>query len=133
MNEASGYAVFLFPQAMEALGDAIKPYLVEGPGGAHVLCSEIDTAGSLIEMTLDGATSDGQHVNLELMVPTSMVRMIVSARGEGSFGFGPRVAPALMSTLPPVAGNAPPADAAPQALPEAEEAKATPTETPEKP
>ena len=133
MNEASGYAVFLFPQAMEALGDAIKPYLVEGPGGAHVLCTEIDTGGSLIEMTLNGATNDGQHVNLELMVPTSMVRMIVSARGEGSFGFGPRVAPALMSTLPPVAGNAPPADAAPRALPEAEEAKATPTETPEKP
>lgn len=133
MNEASGYAVFLFPQAMEALGDAIKPYLVEGPGGAHVLCSEIDTGGSLIEMTLNGATNDGQLVNLELMVPTSMVRMIVSARGEGSFGFGPRVAPALMATLPPVAGNAPPADATPQALPEAEEAKATPTETPEKP
>ena len=136
MNEASGYAVFLFPQAMEALGDAIKPYLVEGPGGAHVLCSEIDTGGSLIEMTLDGATSDGQHVNLELMVPTSMVRMIVSARGEGSFGFGPRVAPALMSTLPPVAGSALPADAPPQALPgktEATDAEDAPTETPEKP
>ena len=62
MNDASGYAVFLFPQAMEALGDAIKPYLVEGPGGAHVLCTEIDTGGALIEMTLDAATSEGQRI-----------------------------------------------------------------------
>lgn len=136
MNEASGYAVFLFPQAMEALGDTIKPYLVEGPGGAHILCTEIDTGGALIEMTLDAATNEGQRIALELMLPTNMVRMIVSARGEGSFGFGPRVAPALMATLPPVAASAPPADAPPQALPgktEAKDVKDAPTETPEKP
>ena len=45
MNANVGYAVFFFPQALEALGDAIKPYLVEGQGGLHVLCREIDTAG----------------------------------------------------------------------------------------
>lgn len=133
MNEGKGFAVFLFPQALEALGDAIKPYLVDGAGGQHILCTEIDTGGSLIEMTIAAATQDGRDISLELMLPTNMVRMIVSARGEGSFGFGPRVAPALMATLPPVAESAPPAEAPPQALPASEAAKATPTETPEKP
>ena len=90
MNGNDGYAVFLFPQALESLGEAIKPYLVEGPGGVHVLCKEIDTAGALIEMTLEGQTADGAVVSIELMVPGSMVRMIVSARSDGAFGFGPR-------------------------------------------
>ena len=90
MNANVGYAVFFFPQALEALGDAIKPYLVEGQGGLHVLCREIDTAGALIEMTLDGQSADGKPMQIELMVPQSMVRMVVSARGDGLFGFAPR-------------------------------------------
>jgi len=121
MNESEGYVVYFFPQALEALGDAIKPYLREGPGGEHVLCREIDTAGSLIEMTLDASTPDGRSVAIEVMVPQSMVKLIVSARSEAGFGFSPRVAPALMATLPPVAGGAPAADAAPQALPQSVE------------
>ena len=34
MNASEGYAVFFFPQALEALGDAIKPYLREGPAAS---------------------------------------------------------------------------------------------------
>ncbi|WP_166212507.1 hypothetical protein, partial [Cognatiluteimonas telluris] len=90
MNDASGYAVFFFPQALEALGEAIKPYLQGGPGGEHVVCNEIDTGGALIEMTMRGTTSTGEPIALELMVPSSMVRMIVSSQVDGSFGFGPR-------------------------------------------
>lgn len=93
MGDINGYAVYFFPPALEALGEAIKPYLVEGPNGAHVLCREIDTGGSLIEMTLDGRGS-GEPVRVELMVPANMVRMIVSARSDESFGFGPHVVPA---------------------------------------
>ena len=90
MNGSEGYAVFFFPQALEALGDAIKPYLAEGPAGVHVLCKEIDTGGALIEMTLQSQAADGKPSMIELMVPGSMVRMIVSAHSDGSFGFGPR-------------------------------------------
>ena len=132
MTELNGYAVFLFPQALESLGDAIKPYLHDGPGGQHVLCNEIDTAGSLVEMAMRAQTQDGHEVELELMVPTNMIRMIVSARSDTSFGFGPRVAPALMSTLPPVAGDAPPPDAPAEAVPKAT-GESTGTETPPKP
>ncbi len=99
-----GYAVFLYPQALEILGEAIRPYLHDGPHGPHVLCSAIDTGGALIEMTLQGRTGDGQAVEIELMIPSNMVRMIVSARSDGAFGFGPRVYPAQASptSLPPV-------------------------------
>ncbi len=90
MNGNEGYVVFFFPPALEALGEAIKPYLADGPAGAHVLCKEIDTAGALVEMTLEAHTADGKPAQIELMVPASMVRMIVSARSDDSFGFGPR-------------------------------------------
>ena len=134
MNESDGYAVFFFPQALEALGEAIKPYLIEGTAGEHVLCTEIDTGGALIEMTLAGSTPDGKPLQLELMVPTAMVRMIVSAHSDGSFGFGPRVAPTPMATLPPVADNAPPAAAPSEALPAtADVPDAAPPQTPPKP
>lgn len=87
MNESSGYAVFFFPPALEALGDAIKPYLQDGPAGPHVPCREVDTGGAFIEMTLEGRTTDGRAIALELMVPGNMVRMIVSAHSDEEFGF----------------------------------------------
>lgn len=88
------YAVFFFPQALEALGKDAESYL-EGEGErAHVICREIDTTGSLLEMTLDCETPEGEPIEVELMVPTNMVRMIVSARSDGSFGFRPRPVPA---------------------------------------
>lgn len=94
MNAHNGYAVFFYPQALEVLGDAIKPYLRESPVGTHVACDEIDTGGALIEMTLRGHTDGGEDVTVELMVPGGMVRMIVSAGSDDSFGFGPRTTPA---------------------------------------
>lgn len=103
MNASEGYAVFFFPQALEALGDAVKPYLTGQAEGPHIFCKEIDTAGAFTEMTLVGQSPDGHNVELELMVPSSMIRMIVSAHSDGSsFGFGPRpvVKPATPATPP---------------------------------
>lgn len=136
MNDTPGYAVYLFPQALEALGDAIKPYLQQGPGGLHVLCREVDTGGALIEMTLDGLGFDGKPVQLELMIPSNMVRMIVSARSDGAFGFGPRIAAMAMAmtSLPPVGPTAAPADAPSAVVPAAADADAAePVEAPPKP
>lgn len=103
----NGYAVFFFPQALEALGKAIEPFIQDSPAGPHVLCREIDTGGSLIELSLDGKNPDGEPLDLELMLPTSMVRMIVSARGDQAFGFGPRTAVAPMVADAPVVEDAP--------------------------
>lgn len=113
MNESAGYAVFFFPPALEALGDAIKPYLQDGPAGPHVPCREVDTGGAFIEMTLEGRTAEGRAIALELMVPGNMVRMIVSAHSDEEFGFYNRNrAPVL---LEPGLGIMPPADAKPVA------------------
>ena len=123
MNESEGYVVYFFPQALEALGEAIKPYLREGPGGEHVLCNEIDTAGALLEMTIQALDNAGRTIALELMVPQSMVKMVVSAHSEAGFGFSPRVAPALMASLSPVSAQAPAPSAPAQSVPQ-------PVETP---
>ena len=104
MSASDGYAVFFFPQALEVLGDAIKPYLTEQPGGPHVLCREVDTAGAMTEMTLLGQRADGTTAEIALMVPGNMIRMIVSAHSDGVFGFGPRgpLAPAEAAIPPAV-------------------------------
>ncbi|MFZ5662092.1 MAG: hypothetical protein ACOY9B_05130 [Pseudomonadota bacterium] len=97
MDEVRGYAVYLFDEALQVLGEAIRPYLQDGPGGPHVFCREVDAGGVLLNMQLDGRMGDGKPVAIELMVPTGMVRMIVSARSDGAFGFHPRsqAAPAV--------------------------------------
>jgi hypothetical protein len=127
MNDSAGYAVFFFPPALEALGDAIKPYLQDGPAGMHVHCREIDTGGAFIEMTLQGRSNDGHDIALELMVPGNMVRMIVSARSDEEFGFYDRgrVSHVLVEPgMSPAAGGAgeavtQPAGGAPDAIPAA--------------
>ncbi|GAB3388551.1 hypothetical protein [Lysobacter fragariae] len=125
MNDSRGYVVFFFPQALEALGEPIKPYLLGTAGNEYVLCREVDTAGALIEMTLDGQAHDGKVVQVELMVPSQMVRMIVSAHGDEDFGFHPRVA----VKDAPVAATAPPAAVAPAVAP-ADAAGTTPAAAP---
>src|SRR5690606_2226147 len=118
-----------FPQALEALGDAIRPYLQEGAAGAHVLCNEIDTGGALVEMTLQGRDSENREVALELMVPTSMVRMIVSTRSDESFGFGPQVAARPEPVVANAGAAAAPAAAGAEGKPEA--GASAPTVAPE--
>jgi hypothetical protein len=107
MTDFNGYAVFFFPQALEALGGAIKPYLQEGAAEPHVLCREIDAGGPLIQLTMDGRTTSGQHIDLQLILPTNMVRMIVSARSDPAFGFGPRTAVAPVPDREPVVEDEP--------------------------
>lgn len=122
MNDTNGYAVFFFPQALEVLGDPIRPFLQEGPAGPHVACTTIDTGGAFIEMTLDGRTPEGREVSLELMVPSSMVRMVVSTQSEAMFGFGLRNESVLPVALPVIGPTAEPANAQSEALPSSAEA-----------
>lgn len=104
MNGNNGYAVFLFPQALEALGEAIKPYLQEGPAGPHIVCNGIDTGGSLVEMSLSATSADGKALDVQVMVPSGMVRMVVSAHSDEMFGFGPHEMRNPVAEAPAVAG-----------------------------
>lgn len=122
MNDTNGYAVFFFPQALEALGDPIRPFLQDGPAGPHVACTTIDTGGAFIEMTIEGRTPEGRALLLELMVPSGMVRMVVSTQSEALFGFGLREAEPLPSALPVIGPTAEPANAPSESLPSTAEA-----------
>jgi len=87
MPDAPNYAVFLYPQALEALGDPIKPYVRDAPLGPHIVCAEIDASGPFFGMTLAGQGAQGQTLSLEIMVPSSMVRLVMSMHGEHEIGF----------------------------------------------
>jgi hypothetical protein len=88
MSDSQVYAVFLFPQALEVLGEAIKPYLADGPQGPHIVCADIDTGGAFCELSLHWKNSEDKKIELELMIPSNMIRLIVSLHGEdGGFGF----------------------------------------------
>ena len=87
MTENSMVAVFLHAQALEVLGEAIRPYLSEGPAGPHLLCREVETGGALIEVSMEGRDKDGKRVELELMMPIGFIRLVVSVRSDGEFGF----------------------------------------------
>jgi hypothetical protein len=81
------YAVFFFPQGLEALGPAITPYLSEGPAGPHMLCHEVDTGGAFCEFTIRGKSDDGRDVEVELLIPAQMIRLIASVQTD-SPGWG---------------------------------------------
>ena len=81
------YAVYLFPTALDALGDALQPYLRDGPHGRHLMCAEIDAGGQLFEITIPSHDEKGQPIDVEVMFPTSMVRLVVSMHPEAEIGF----------------------------------------------
>ncbi len=83
----SGYAVFFFPAALDALGPTIQRYLVTDNGEPHILCREVDTGGAFIEITLDCESEQGTPQSVELMFPANMVRIIMSVHSDGVFGF----------------------------------------------
>ncbi len=87
MTDITSHAVFIHPGALEALGDAIKPYLSEGPQGVHLACREVDSSGGFFEVVLDARNDAGETRAVELMIPASMIRLVVSLHSEGSFGF----------------------------------------------
>lgn len=118
MNEHSqGYAVFLFEQAIEVLGEPIKPYLRAGTGGAYIQCVTVDTGGAFVEMTLSVRTPAGDETELDLMVPLSMVRMIVSIHSESTFGFISAERELRSNALPVVGPDAPAARAPSESMP----------------
>lgn len=87
MSDPVQYAVFLFPSAITELGDAIAPYLHDGPGGKHVLCTEIDSGGALFEMRINALSEEGIVLELELMVPVGMIKLVIAVQQDGRFGF----------------------------------------------
>jgi len=86
-TESTSYAVFLFPQAIETLGDVIKPYITEAPVGPHIVCSEVDASGAFFQLTVPGQDQQGNKIDAELMLPNQCIKLIVSIHNDRGFGF----------------------------------------------
>ena len=89
MSEQHTYCVFVHPQALDVLGEAIVPYLSDSPAGKYLSCREIDTGGAFCELELAGTNAEGKPLDVQLMIPTGMIRLVISTAGtEVDFGFG---------------------------------------------
>ena len=87
MSDAPKHAVYLFPQALETLGEAVTPFLQEGPHGQHFLCEEIDSGGSLFGMTITTKSAEGALAEIEILIPSAMVRLVLSTQPELDIGY----------------------------------------------
>ncbi|MEO8669731.1 MAG: hypothetical protein ABI411_00375 [Tahibacter sp.] len=87
MTETPFYAVYLFPQAAEALGEPMRAHLQDIAGNAHIVCAQIDTSGPFFGMTVLGKDNNGTIVELEIMIPHSMVKLVMSVHNDHDFGF----------------------------------------------
>ena len=89
MSEIHTYCVYFHPQALDVLGEAIAPYLSDSPAGKYLNCREIDTGGAFCELELAGTNAEGKPLDVQLMIPTGMIRLVISTAGtEVDFGFG---------------------------------------------
>lgn len=86
-NENPSVAVLLFPQAVEAIGGALGGHIRDGDLGPHILCRQVNANGPYFEMLFDGQDAAGRSVEMEVMVPHGYIRLVMSVRGEDSFGF----------------------------------------------
>ena len=87
MSDDIQYAVYLHDSALEALGEAIKPFMTQGPTGPHFVCTELDTGGALCEMSVETTTGDGIRQRTQVMFPVAMIRLVLSL-GALADGFG---------------------------------------------
>ncbi len=88
MSEQRIYAVYFHLSALETLGAAIAPYLIDAPEGKHLRCKEIDSAGGFFEVTLAGTDDAGKPLDVDMLVPAGMIRLVVSvSASQVEFGF----------------------------------------------
>ena len=67
---------------------SIATSLPNSPEGKHLRCKEIDSAGGFFECELAGSGPDGKPLDVDMLVPSSMIRLVVSVSGnEIDFGF----------------------------------------------
>jgi hypothetical protein len=82
------YAVLLFKEAIEALGEAIKPFLRSGQFGDFIPCQSVETHGPLCTLVIDTRSEGATDLTVELQIPYPMIKLIVGTESEGHAGFG---------------------------------------------
>lgn len=110
-NDQPSVAVLLFPQAVEAIAGALGGHIREGELGPHILCRQVNSNGPYFEMIFDGQDAAGRAVEMEVMVPHGYIRLVMSVRGDDSFGFA-RIRQSDAAAVPDVINTAAPAASA---------------------
>ncbi|MBK8725895.1 MAG: hypothetical protein IPL96_07510 [Holophagaceae bacterium] len=87
MPHKQTYAVLLFKEALEALGEAIKPFLRSGQFGDFIPCQSVDTNGPLCTLVVDTRSEGSTDMTVELQIPYPMIKLIVGSEVEGHAGF----------------------------------------------
>jgi hypothetical protein len=87
MAHKQTYAVLLFKEAFEALGESIKPFLRSGQFGDFIPCQSVDTNGPLCTLVVDARNEGPKELTVELQIPYPMIKLIVGSEVEGHAGF----------------------------------------------
>jgi hypothetical protein len=87
MASKQTYSVLLFAEAIEVLGDAIKPFLRTGQFGDFIPCQAVETHGPLCTLVVDTRSEGATDLTVELQLPYPMIKLIVGTEAEGHAGF----------------------------------------------
>lgn len=87
MSVQPSFAVLLFKEAQETLGDAIKPFQISGPFGVFIPCRSVDTTGQLCLLLIDTQRVGGTDLSVEIQIPYSMIKLVIATEREEHVGF----------------------------------------------
>lgn len=80
--------VLLTEYGLQELGNAIAPYLQEGPIGKFIYCESAVQHGSFIEMVFDPKHTDGSiKTRMVISVPLQFVKFMATAEDTLTIGF----------------------------------------------
>ena len=87
MSSSKVYAVVLFDQAAEELGQLVTLWLKRSAIGCYIYAKKIDPNGHYFHMWLEDAAPDGSTLEMELQLPHQFVKAVFYAADVKRIGF----------------------------------------------
>lgn len=87
MSASKVYAVVLFDQAAEELGQIAALWLNRAELGCYIYAKKIDPNGSYFHMWLEHVAPDGSTIETELQLPHQFVKAVFYAADMKRVGF----------------------------------------------
>lgn len=83
------YGVLLTDQGWDELGEALKPYVQNGPIGKYIYFKELTFTGSFISLTFTpNQVQDRIVTEMQIYIPSHFVKFVASAAGENAKKIG---------------------------------------------
>jgi len=86
-KEESVWGVILTDDAINELGEDIKPYLTEGQHGLYLFCKDVDMSQRYLHIVAEYQEPDCEPCELEIYVPHHYVKLIASSTDKNKIGF----------------------------------------------